>query len=593
MRGLLPKARLARACLALSALLVCAAPPGMRWLRLDNGIEQWVVSDAEAARYTAFQRDFGGEDFLLLAYTGGPLFDEDALDLQLAVLEAVESLPAVHAVQSLPSLFRDHFGAESGEELAAEIASSPFYNDVIVSHDRAMAGMMIGSTSTFSATERRDYVAAIRDAAQPLRDAGWTTYVVGPSAVNAALDVASEAESRRLLPVAVVASTVLLLLLLRSIRQVAAVALVAALTQAVTLGLMGWLGLTVNMVTVALPPVLWVLSAAYAVHLLRYYDRALAEGLAPAAAREQALAWAARPNLLAATTTATGFLALLSAVMAPVRDLGIAAAMGVPVAVVVTFGVGGLLLQWVPARTRIVERGTTEGDFSQKAMSPPLAGKHLLSILESFAMAGTQPRLAKPILALAGIGTALCIALAARVSVESNPLTFLDANTPIVRDSAAVAERFTGLYTLETVLDLPDSWLNPEHWPAIEAQTASLAAARGVARVLSPLDYLKKLNQWSEGGEPSAYRLPEDRATAEALLDDIPEEERGPLRALVSTDGNSVRLSSLVRVMDGGALLDIVGASEAALARSGMEGYPHGRRACGSCARSLPWWKPN
>lgn len=552
MTRLLPKHRGARVCLFATAVLVCVVPWGLAWLRMDNGIERWVASDAAAAHYAAFEEDFGGEDFLILAYAGGPLFDEEALDLQLVVLAAVEAIPEVTSVQSLPSLFRDHFGAESGEELAAEIESSPFYDGAIVSRDRAMAGMMIGSQTAFSSAGRRDYVAAVRLAAQPLRDAGWRTFVVGPGAVNATLDATSEAESRRLLPVAMAASSVLLLVLLRSVKKVAAVAAVSALSLVLTLGLMGWLGLTMNMVTVALPPVLWVLSTAYTVHLLRYYDRAKAETSGLDVARESALRWAMRPSLLAALTTALGFLALMTAGMTPVRELGLAAALGVPVAFLVTFGVTPLLFPCLPK--------TTNGPGVSPGYGP-----------------GALRNRAGFILLVAVLLAAGSAVLATRVQIESNPLTFLSPESPLVQDSNAVADNFTGLYTLETVLQLPGSWLDPAVWPVLEEQADALSANEGVARVLSPLDYLKKLNQWSDGGAGDAYRFPETGEAAAALIAEAPEASLAPLHALVSPDGTRVRLSSLIREMDGQQLLDIVEASEGALARArDVTGYQTG-----------------
>lgn len=544
----------ARPAAILTVLLLVAAPWGIRWLTLDNGIDQWVADDNAAAQYADFQRDFGGEDFLLLAYGGHPLFEEDALDLQRRVLDAIEALPDVSAVQSIPALFRDQFGSESPEELESEIDSSPFYDRIIVAPDRTMGGMIVSSRTRFSAGERRAYVEALHQAAAPFRDAGWHVYFAGPAVLNAALDTASEAESRRLLPVAVVASCFLLWLLLRSLRKVAAVAIVSALTLAITLGLMGWFGLTMNMVTVALPPVLWVLSTAYAVHLLRYYDTALGEGRPPAEALNQAVAWGLRPCFLAALTTALGFLALLTTGMKPVRELGLAAALGIPVAFVVTFGLTPLLIRLFRLSARpIMERGTG---------APPVLSE----------------RYAKPILAAAALAAVACAILAARVRIESNPLTFLDPESAIVRDSNAVAQRFTGLYTLETVLQLPGSWLAPAAWPAIEAQGAALETAAGIARVISPLDYLKKLNQWSNGGGSEAYRLPESAAEAQRLVDEVPEAARGPLDALVSPDGRQVRLSALVRVMDGAELLEIVRTSEDALAGApdGVTGYHTG-----------------
>ena len=136
---------LSRACLLITVILLCGVPGGLARVRLDNGIERWVAGDTARDHYADFQQDFGGDDFLLLAYDGGDLFDEDALDVQGAVLEAIERLPEVDTVQSLPTLFREHFGAEDGAALAEEIAASPFYEGAIISRDRSMAGMIIGS----------------------------------------------------------------------------------------------------------------------------------------------------------------------------------------------------------------------------------------------------------------------------------------------------------------------------------------------------------------------------------------------------------------------------------------------------------------
>jgi len=557
MTALIPAHRGARLCLLLTVLLTAVAPWGIPRLQLDNGIERWVTSKDAAANFLAFQQDFGGEDFLLLAYTGGPLFDEDALDLQRKVAEAIEALPGVSSVQSLPTLFRDQFGAESGEELEAEVASSPFYDGAIIAADREMAGIIIGSMTAESAEARHEFIAAIRRAANPLLENGWQTYLVGPAALNATLDDASQSESRRLLPVAMAASCGLLLVLLRSAKKTVVVALVAALSLANTLGLMGWLDLSMNMVTVALPPVLWVLSTAYTVHVLRYFDRARACENAPADARENALAQAARPSLLAALTTALGFLALVTGEMVPVQELGFAAAMGIPVAFVVTFGVTPLLLPWLWNAHAIPET--------------PEAHKESSFIL-------TAPlRWSRRIVLGAALAAILCAALTTQVKQESNPLTFLRPDTPIVRDSRIVADRFTGLYTLETVLQLPGVWLDPVNWTAIDAHADALAQNPGVARVLSPLDHLRKLNQWASGGDPDAYRLPEDQQAAAALLDALSPSDQGPLRALVSDDGTRVRLASLIREMDGQRLLDIVHESDGALGNTpGVTGYHTG-----------------
>ena len=557
MRNELPQSRIFQSCVVIIAALLLLAPWGLVHLRIDNGIEQWVEDDGDAARYAAFRADFGGDDDLLLVYGGGELFDEAALELQLSVLEAIEVVPGVASVKSVPSLFRDQFGAEDPEALKAELKSSPFYDRVIVSPDLAMAGMIISSNDAFTSKERRAYVAALVETALPLADAGWAVHWAGPAIVNAALDTESELESARLLPAAVAASFLILLLVLRSPAKVIAASIVSTATLVVTLGIMGSLGLTMNMVTVALPPVLWVLSMAYMVHLLRYHEAALLGGSGAREALARAVSSCAWPCFLAALTTSLGFLSLCTAGMAPVRELGLAGGLGIPVAFLAAMGLGPLLI--VSLRIRATVRPAW-GSRS-RVVDSPFYERHGLFILGAAA------------------AFMLCFALlGTRVRVESNPLAFLDPQHPVVRDAAAIGENFSGLYTLETVIALPGSWLDESNWPAIESQAAALAAEAGVARVISPLDYLKKLRQWAEGGAAEDYRLPESRDAASALIESLPEETRASLVALVSPDGTRVRLSSLVREMDGAALLGIVQRSEAEMAAApeDVSGYHTG-----------------
>ncbi len=557
MRQELPQSRIFFISAISTLVLLVIGALGLSRLTIDNGIEQWVEQDADAQRYADFRRDFGGDNDILMVYGGGDLFAEASLDLQLAVLQAIEAVPGVDSVKSLPSLFRDQFGAESAEELQAELRSSPFYDRVIVSPDMTTGGMIISGAASFTASERRDYIAALTTAASPLRLAGWSVHWAGPSVLNAVLDRESERESRRLLPVAVAVSCLILLVVLRSPRKVFAACVVSGVTLLITLGIMGWLGLTMNMVTVALPPVLWVLSMAYMVHLLRYHETALLEGCGIRGAAASALSECVWPCLLAALTTSLGFFSLCTAGMAPVRELGVAGGIGIPVAFLVAMGLGPILIVVLDLRAtarppRMVWGGGSGAPFYERHGRRILWGAVVFTLI--FSLLGT------------------------RVKTESNPLTFLDPDHKAVRDAAAISDKFSGLYTLETVLQLPGSWLDESNWAAIEAQVATLSAEPGIARVISPLDYLKKLNQWSAGGAGEAYRLPDNREAARQLVEAMPEEARQPLTSLVSPDGTRVRLSSLVRVMDGAELLAIVARSDAALAAAPAEisGYHTG-----------------
>jgi uncharacterized protein len=137
---------------------------------------------------------------------------------------------------------------------------------------------------------------------------------------------------------------VLIAVLLRSVVSLLATVTVIALTSMITLGLFGYLGYQVNMLTVALPTLLVVLSILDCVHVLTHYRSSLTKKSKERALIVRALSFIAVPCLFTTLTTALGFGSLMSAKMQVVHTLGQFAAIGVVVAYLVTFATLPLFL---------------------------------------------------------------------------------------------------------------------------------------------------------------------------------------------------------------------------------------------------------
>ncbi len=89
-----------------------------------------------------------------------------------------------------------------------------------------------------------------------------------------ALDELSAREAALTFPLAVLGSLIVLAVLLRSPRAMAAVAGSSAVAVVLTLGLVAAVGGSLNMLTAALPALLWVLSLSYGVHIVSRYPAA-------------------------------------------------------------------------------------------------------------------------------------------------------------------------------------------------------------------------------------------------------------------------------------------------------------------------------
>jgi predicted RND superfamily exporter protein len=548
----------ARRAVAIALLL---ATPLAGWLAsrvvIDNRLERWVARDrVEEARYADFCATFGGDEFIVVAVSGKPTFAPETLRGTTAVLERLEVIPGVVRVQGVPAVYRDLFGGEDPEELEREMTSTPFYTGLLLSRDADVAAMLVQVAPAADPGSRRELVRAVRDAAAPLAREGLRVAFVGSPVLIVALDEMSARESATTLPLAVLGSLLVLAYLLRSPRAMAAAAVPAGVAVAVALGAVAAVGGSLNMLTAAMPALLWVLSLSYSVHIANRY-RQLRQEHPPADAVRLAVAQTVRGVTFSAITTALGFLSLLVAAMPPVRELGALGGAGIAVAWLTSLTVTPLLLELLrvgaaPARhTAHAHRAAR----SLPARAPVLV-----------------------------IGASVAIFVAAAVSIprirlESNPLTFLADTHPVVQDYRFVGERVAGFYTAEAVLRLPTTWTDPTAWPVIEATAARIDGSPIVSRVVSPLDLLRKLNQWDAGMEPADYRLPDSRERAERLAAQLDPRGREVLATLVSASGCEVRLSALVNEMDERRFLALVDDTRAGLAAlpPGWSGFVTGQ----------------
>jgi len=545
----------------LGAVLLLALVPAaaylVRGVAIDNRLERWVGRDHdEDRRYADFRSAFGSDEFIVVALHGRPLFAADSLREMVACLGRLEAIDGVVRVQGVPAVYRDLFGSEDPGELEREMTSTPFYTGLLLSPDAATAALLLEVAPGDDAAARRHLVGDVRAAVEPLADAGFRVALAGAPVLIVALDDLSRREAAQTFPIAVLGSLLVLAALLRSPRAMAAAAAASGVAVLLTLGLVAAVGGSLNMLTAALPSLLWVLGLSYSVHIVSRFQR-LRAVLPPREALRRALAETRTGCVFSAVTTALGFASLLVATMPPVRELGVFGAAGIMFALASSLTVAPLVVELlrVPAR-----RPHTDAHGPERLVHLPL-------------------RRPTAVLLVAGILFALAVASVPRIRLESNPLAFLPADHPVALDYEFVGSRVAGFHTAEVVLDLPRPWTDPATWPVVEGVGRSLARSPVVARVVSPLDLLRKLAQWDDGFGPEAYRLPGDAARAETLVRQLDETGRAVLASLATADGRRVRLSAVVREMDEGRFLGLVDQARAELERlpPGYRGFVTGQ----------------
>ena len=526
-------------CIALGVLAALFVPR----LRTDNSLERWLDQGSpETQNYERFLNTFGDDQFVVIALSGKDPFEQSALDAMLEALERLEAVAHVKRVTGIPSVYRDRFGAEDSEALREEFTSTPFYEGLYISRDHQVAGLFLEMDPPEDSVGRRKLMHSIQNAAEPLAAHGFRLDFVGPPALNVVLDEVSEHETARSLPIALVSSVIVLFLLLRSARATLVASLCGGLSVLIPMGLLAALDRPLTMVSSTLPPLLWVLSLSHSVHIITRYQHHLSQGKGRQAAVQEALRETLLPCTLSAVTTAAGFFSLVLSTMPPIQELGPIAAFGLVISLLINLTVTPALMPLL----RMTSRGA-----ARSAWLPFLQKAEALSLRH-------------PGFSVAVFGVVMIAGLASlgRIRAEPNPLNFLPKDAPAVQSYRFVSDHLTGLYSLEVLIDCPEGWLSsPEQWAELDAFARETGQSDSVARVVSPLDLLRKLNQWDHDMDADAYRLPDSPEQATALLSQLDEAGRAELGRLVSDEGKRLRLSILPRVMDAKrfyALTDVV-----------------------------------
>ncbi len=599
--------------LAALTLLTVAFAAATTLLEVDTSVESFAPSDGRAATLSVIEDRFEtatSVQVLIDAGAGGNLITTRALtdvqqlaerlevhpDIAPALAEEGLDAPPV-ASFALPFeaaaevLDRDLDGLDEASFLplaAAIIADGGddvaglFSDDLTDDPPRARAGLVIVDLDASAPAEDRTRAQQAIDEvvdATPVGDARRSTLSL--LAIEQGIEDALERDLPVLLSVSLLLVVLVLALLFRSAVDVA-VGLVGLLASIIWMtglagllgpGGLGWTG-PFNQVSIAVPVLLVGLGIDYSVHLTtRYREQRLLGDLADRAARV-ALSTVGVALVLATVASVAGFLANAVTPLAPIRDFGIFAALGIVSAFVI-------LSTSVPAARvlvdRRVDRRIRQADAVAYGGGPSRKGARRQRV----------PRWATPAITVATRAPGVVLAVAAVVlsgaavaasglSTEFDERDFLPEGEPVLATIDRLDLSFGGDVSERTYLLVDGAPGDPALLAAIasvEERLTSVEDVRvvdGAAELTSPIELRDRivaggeavrsrlagdLDTWQDPVAAAAEVALPDPIDADALLDDdasladeldLPEdlrraliarlpEGRDPLRALAAT----------------------------------------------------------
>ena len=451
-------------------------------LRLEHDPDVLVYFDPAGADRTAFQTvedRFGRVNevvYVVRSRDGAPL-DADALGALDALEAGLAAVDGIAATRSALDLLPPGTPADSRTEALATAAERAGRSiRALVSADRTVA-VAAGEALRFAregaglgsaAGEARRIVAeatALRDRVVATTP-GVEVLMTGRLVIDETFRQAGADEMNWRAGVQVAVIYAVLVIALRSWRSAAALMALNTAATVLTMGALGWAGVTLEGLASSMPVVLLGVGVATGVHIVLSWQRHAAAGAGRRNAVATAMSENALPVTLSVVTTMIAFLCLNIAVSPPFRQLGNTSAFGLVLMLGLTFTLLPALLLALPV--------------------PAVRRTRASGLLGGLARLTLRRRV--PVLLLAAIAIGGSLLALERLSFDDVFAEYFDERYEVRRATDLFEEKLVGTTILTASLPAPRAGGadDPAFRADVDAFTEWLGEQPGVSAVGGP-----------------------------------------------------------------------------------------------------------
>ncbi len=355
-------------------------------------------------------------------------------------------------------------------------------------------------------------------------------YLTGTVMLNNAFPEAAQNDARTLVPLMLLVALLALWFLLRDPGAVAGTLLIVIMSIAVTMGLLGWIGMELTPPAASAPTIILTLAIADSVHLLASYYYYMRMGKSKQEAMVESLRVNFQPVFVTSITTAIGLLALNFSDSPPFNQLGNVVALGVTMAWFFSMTFLPALMMILPSRVRTTKAGA---DFAMERFAEFVIRHRRVLFWGNLVL----------IVAISGF--------AARNEINDQFVEYFDKSIDFRHDTDFATERLTGIYSIDYSLSAgaSDAVADPAFLAKVEEFAQWLRQQPEVVHVNTFTDIMKRLNKNLHGDDPAYYRIPESRELAAQylLLYEMSLPFGLDLNNQLNIDKSSTRLTATVR----------------------------------------------
>lgn len=298
-----------------------------------------------------------------------------------------------------------------------------------------------------------------------------------------------------------------------------------------TLALMTATGKALDIMTVLLPTMMFVVGMSDVVHIVTKYIEELRHGrLDKFDALLKTLKETGFATFITLLTTSLGFLTLLNSHIIPIRDFGLYTSLGVFIAFILSYSIMPLVLYLLP-KPKIAET-PIESDFWRKRLH-----RLLLGVL----------RHSKPIVAGTVVVLALSVYGITQIELNNYLIEGLTRKDELREDFEFFEKNYSGVRPFEILItprDTTSSLWNPAELKAIDRLESYLREDFGVGFIVSPATLVKGMSKATNNGSNAYFRLPESDEDIIALTDQLEQfRKRKEMKTIITKDAKQARLT--------------------------------------------------
>ncbi len=298
-----------------------------------------------------------------------------------------------------------------------------------------------------------------------------------------------------------------------------------------TLALMTAMGKALDIMTVLLPTMMFVVGMSDVVHIVTKYLEELREGNTN---RFDALLKTIKDvgfaTFITLLTTSLGFLSLLNSRVIPIRDFGIYTSIGVFIGFILAFTIVPLVLNVMPQPSLKLERNSSQ-----------FWNRRLIRILSWVFRNGK----------MIGVGTVVVILLSIwgirNISLNNYMIEGLTTRDELRQSFEFFEKNFSGVRPFEMVVvptDTSSTVLGVKELRAMDKMETWLKKNYDVGFILSPVTLIKGINKAQNNGNPEYFILPQDSADIAALSEQLMQfRKRKELKTFLTKDQKQGRIS--------------------------------------------------